>query len=270
MDSNTILISTLTALIGAVAGTYFGSYFLFRRQESKIKEVRKIAIKGLKIITKYAKSSNTYDKANEEFNTSLNVAEKRAILVSLNKLGIPIEIPQKDVFNINAVKFLNKPIDKSEIDVIIQQIEKGHCDHLFFLEVDSHFTSNLRINTIRNIGKKFVQEVFANSTYNSTTHKIILPEEWTNKFTHGEIKAILVFHEQLFTSNYFDTKGNPDDAKISNLIKEIEIGIWDGYLFWDYDGYRNVMAQIEMSDVVKNAFKLNNKQPIKNNVHQKK
>ena len=51
---NDILISLLAGAIGALIGTFFGTYFLARRQENKIDKVRNIAIKGLNIIKGYA------------------------------------------------------------------------------------------------------------------------------------------------------------------------------------------------------------------------
>ena len=41
------LIPILTAAIGALIGTFGGAWFLYRRQEDKIENVRLIAIKAL-------------------------------------------------------------------------------------------------------------------------------------------------------------------------------------------------------------------------------
>ena len=46
---------------------------------------------------------------------------------------------------------------------MIQQIEKGNCDNLFFIDIESYFTSNLRLNAVRNVGKKYVEEVQSKS-----------------------------------------------------------------------------------------------------------
>lgn len=100
LNMNDILISLLTGTIGALVGTFFGTYFLARKQENKIDKVRNIAIKGLNIIKGYAKDKKTFSAANNEFNSKINIAEKRAILVAMHKLGIPIINTEKDTFNI--------------------------------------------------------------------------------------------------------------------------------------------------------------------------
>lgn len=66
------------ALASALIGTFFGTFFLARREENKVKKVRAIAIRALEIIKGYAKYNGTYNKACQELNTKLNIAEKRA------------------------------------------------------------------------------------------------------------------------------------------------------------------------------------------------
>ncbi len=51
-------------------------------------------------------------------------------------------------------------------------------------------------------------------------------------------------------SDYFKGDGNPDNDKIDVLIKEIEIGLWDNYLFWDYDSYQNMRSQNSLATIV--------------------
>ena len=119
---NDILISLLAGAIGALIGTFFGTYFLARRQENKIDKVRNIAIKGLNIIKGYAKDNKTFSAANNEFNNKINIAEKRAILVAMHKLGIPIINTEKDTFNIKEIRFGNRTIDSIEINVSSQKL----------------------------------------------------------------------------------------------------------------------------------------------------
>lgn len=47
MEAN-IWTTLFSGAIGAIIGTYGGSFFLAKRQENKIVKVRNIAIKGLK------------------------------------------------------------------------------------------------------------------------------------------------------------------------------------------------------------------------------
>ena len=99
------LIPILTASIGALIGTFGGAWFLYRRQEDKIENVRLIAIKALKIFLEYAKQKKSFVEASSEFNTKINVSEKRAIVVALHKLGVPFEPPTNDILNIKRLNF---------------------------------------------------------------------------------------------------------------------------------------------------------------------
>ncbi len=234
--------------IGALIGTYCGAYFLNRRTEEKTERIREIAVRALKIIKNYARQS--YKDAVSQFNTELNISEKRAVIVALHKLGVPIEVSTKDVFDIKKIKFYDKQIAADEIDDMIGQISRGHCDNLFFMDVESYFSANLRIRAVREVGKKYVNEVLKHSTINMQEQKIKYPYEWDKKFTPGEIQAVLVLIARVNNSDYFKGDGNPDNDKIDVLIKEIEIGLWDNYLFWDYDSYQNMRSQNSLATIV--------------------
>ena len=188
----TLILSLITAIIGAIAGAYFGTLFRERQDEKNNKKIRDIAIKALNIIRGYAKDKKPFSAANNEFNSKINIAEKRAILVALHKLGIPILANEKDIFDIKDIKLGDRIIDAVEIDDAINQIDKGHCDKLFFIEVDSYFSSNIRVEILRNIAKRYVNEVLCRSTINISEGKITYPKDWFSKFTYGEkIKAII-------------------------------------------------------------------------------
>lgn len=90
-----IFISILVALLGGFVGAWFQNLFL----QHKTNKVRKIAVKGLCVFKKYAKDGQTYDTAASDFNNELNVVEKRAVLVALCKLGIPVVKPVDNVFD---------------------------------------------------------------------------------------------------------------------------------------------------------------------------
>lgn len=95
-------------------------------------KVRQIAIKALDVFGRYAKQGQSFDMAASEFNNSLDVVEKRAVLVALCKLGIPVVKPINDLFQIEDVKFEHKALDKYTIDLMKGQVNKGNCDDLFF------------------------------------------------------------------------------------------------------------------------------------------
>ena len=118
------------------------------------------------------------------------------------------------------------------------------------MDVESYFTANLRVKAVREVGKKYVNEVLKYSTINMQEQKIIYPFEWDKKFTPGEIQTVLVLIARVNNSDYFKGNGDPDNDKIDILIKEIEIGLWDNYLFWDYDSYQNMRSQSSLANIV--------------------
>lgn len=242
----------ISGAIGALIGTYGGSYFLHWKQEKKIKNVRAMAVKALDVFKAYAKKS--YIETVSEFNNKLTISEKRAIVVALHKIGVPFEMPTKDAFDVRNLRLKDIVIDKDEIDGMIQQIEKGNCDNLFFEDIESYFTSNLRLNAVRNVGKKYVEETLSKSYLRrGTPDQIVRPDEWNKSYTPGELQTIFVLSEQLANSSYFLSDGKIDREKIGVLIREIEIGLWDTYLFWEYESYQNIRAQYDLASVIQNV-----------------
>lgn len=254
MEIFSVVLALFSGAVGALIGTYYGSLFISKRQEAKIVKVREIAQKALAIIKGYAKERNTYNKASEQFNNGLTVSEKRAVLVALHKLGIPVDVPSKDIFSIKNVRFISREIDREEVEGMIQQINSGNCDHLFYLDVDSYFSSNIRLNSIRSVGKKYVTEVLLKSKLNKEKEVIEFPDRWADNFTRGELNVVLVFKSQLNSPEYFDLHGIPQTNKIDQLLSEIEIGIWDSYLFWEFEAYQNILSQKHLADTVANQI----------------
>ncbi|WP_288817563.1 hypothetical protein [uncultured Alistipes sp.] len=242
----------ISGAIGALIGTYGGSYFLHWKQEKKIKNVRAMAVKALDVFKAYAKKS--YIETVSEFNNKLTISEKRAIVVALHKIGVPFEMPTKDAFDVRNLRLKDIVIDKDEIDGMIQQIEKGNCDNLFFEDIESYFTSNLRLNAVRNVGKKYVEETLSKSYLRrGTPDQIVRPDDWYKSYTPGELQTIFVLSKQLANSSYFLSDGKIDREKIGVLIREIEIGLWDTYLFWEYESYQNIRAQYDLASVIQNV-----------------
>ena len=244
------IIALLTALIGGLIGTYFGARFLNMREESKMQRVRDIAIKALNLIKKYAKQS--YRNAENDFNTSLSITEKRMVIVALHKLGVPIGVPSNEVFNIRKVFFVNTTIEEDEIDGIILQINKGFCDNLFYIDPDTYFAANYTQFAMRNAGKKYVSEVLAKSRVNVATNQLIEPIDLGTIFSLREFKAIQVLRDQVRDQMYFDKNGLPIKEKIESLLKDIDLGLWDMYLMWNFEAYQNVKAQNQMGQFISN------------------
>ena len=244
------IIALLTALIGGLIGTYFGARFLNMREESKMQRVRDIAIKALNLIKKYAKQS--YRNSENDFNTSLSITEKRMVIVALHKLGVPIGVPSNEVFNIRKVFFVNTIIEEDEINGIILQINKGFCDNLFYIDPDTYFAANYTQFAMRNAGKKYVSEVLAKSRVNVATNQLIEPIDLGTIFSLGEFKAIQVLRDQVRDQMYFDKNGLPIKERIESLLKDIDLGLWDMYLMWNFEAYQNVKAQNQMGQFISN------------------
>lgn len=258
MDTNSIFIALSTAFIGGIIGTYLGARFLQIKDEMKMKRIRATAIKALNIIKKYSKQS--YRNVENEFNTSLSLTEKRIIIVALHKLGIPFGVPSNEVFNIRTILFVDKIIDKDEIDDMVLQIDKGDCDHLFYQDPETYFSANYTIFSMRNAGKKYVKEVLSKMEVNLDTKQFKNPiNDLSQIFTLGEFKAIQVLREQVNDQMYFDSEGHPIKEKIESLIKDIDMGLWDSYLMWNYEAYQSVKMQTQMGQWIANAS-LNNNQ----------
>lgn len=184
--------------------------------------------------------------------------------MALQKIGIPfLGASTNSDFNINNLHFRNIMIDEDEIDEMIRQIKKDICDNLFFEDVESYFTSNLRLKALRDIGKKYVEEVLAKSYIRSdNTNLIVYPFNWMNTFSPGEIQTLYPLHCRTADRGYFASAGSVNPEKIKNLIREIDLGIWDNCLLWDYDAYRNIQTQNKLGDLIDNPSALF--QPIQN------
>lgn len=242
---NEILINIITALISGFIGTYFGSLWISKRQERKMSKTRLIAVKALDIIKKYSQKNKSLRSAENDFNTSLSVPEKRAIIVCLHKLGISVGVAENETFNINSVCFIDKIVDKNTIDEIINQIKNGYCDNLFYLDPESQFSTN-SLFTLRNVAKRYVTEVLPKSTLNIENNIITNNPDWYKSFSIGEMKSIMVFREQMADVLIFDNKGNPKSDVIVSLQKDIDLGLFDSYLMWNYETYLNVKNQNKM------------------------
>lgn len=235
-----MLMQIIVALIGALIGTYFGAFFLIKAGERKQKKLRNIAIRALKIVRGYARDNGTYDMADNEFNSKLNIVEKRTIIVALHKVGLPILVQMETLFDVKHVQLGKVLIDKDFLDDAIVQIKQGKCDHLFYEDPDKYFNENIRTYTLRSLAKRFVDEVLHNSIYDAKELRVSYPEDWNTKYSWGEKKSIYVFSLQIINDTYYKQNGKPDDSKLKKLKSEIDTGIWDLYLNWTVEAYVNL------------------------------
>lgn len=241
------LVTLLTTAIGAFIGTMYGSKKLYEYQQSGKIATRKTALKAIEILKKYV--GQPFHNAQHDFNTTLSISEKRAVLVALHKLGIPIIVPSEAAFQISNIQFSNIIISEKELDSIAYQLNNGNCDYLFYEDVENYFSSNLRLNNLRELAKRYVNQVMKNSRYENGN--ISDPNNWeTLYFTPGEIQAILVFYNRVHDKMYYEDNGNLRAGITDKLINEIEIGLWDNYLFWDYVAHQNMQNQNILTNLI--------------------
>ncbi len=245
-----VLIPILTAVLGGWVGAYFGNKYRASKDSREKEKVRNIAVKALNILKSY--SGKSYREAEGEFNKSISVSEKRTVIVALHKLGIPVGIPSNETFNIREIHFEDTVINENDINGIILQIAKSYCDNLFYIDPDTYFASNFTLFAMRNAGKKYVREILAKSKVNVETNVLTEPADLGMVFTLGEFKAIQVLREQVRDQMYFDKKGEPIKERIDSLLKDIDLGLWDSYLMWNFENYQNVKAQIQMGQMIFN------------------
>lgn len=245
-----VLVPILTAVLGGWIGAYFGNKYREDKESHEKEIVRNIAIKALNILKSYAGKS--YRETEGEFNKSMSIAEKRTVVVALHKLGIPFGVPSNETFNIREIHFIDIIVNENDINGIIHQITKGYCDNLFYTDPDTYFASNFTLFAMRNAGKKYVKEILAKSKVNMETKVLTEPAELGTVFTLGEYKAIQVLREQVRDQMYFDKNGEPIRDKIDTLLKDIDLGLWDSYLMWNFENYQSVKAQIQMGQMICN------------------
>lgn len=243
-----ILIPILAAVLGGWVGAFFGNKYQKAKEDERMAEVRNIAIKALNIIRHY--DGQSYVKAENQFNTDLTIAQKRTIIVLLHKLGIPIIVPANETFNIHRIHFAERIIDDKEIDGIILQINQKHCDNLFFIDAEGYFGSNRQYITVREVGKRYVREVLAKSHINSETKRVSYNVDWAKSFGLGEYLSLRYLHELACFDMLYDQNGNVIPEKIEQILHEIDLGLWDSYLFGNYEMYKSSKSQVEMA----NAF----------------
>lgn len=245
-----ISVTLISGAVGAWIGTYYGAQFSARKQEKRNKDMRNMAVKGLNILKRYSGKGNTYDMAEAEFNNSLSVAEKRVFIVALHKLGIPIMVVSSTRFDIQIIHFEKIVIDRDEVSAIINQVECGYCDKLFYMDPETYFSENIRVRTLRSISKRWVEEVFAYSTFDREKELITYPDNWTEQFTWAESLNIAVFKARIGITRYYTEKGKVKPGAVKEICSDIDRGLWDNCLFWDIETYNNVTATNSLNTIL--------------------
>lgn len=260
MCSNVIIstiVTIISGVIGAFIGTYYGAVFAANRQEKRLQDVRNMALKAIKIFQNYAHGGKTFDETADQFNNTMSIAEKRAVIVALHKLGIPVQVLSNEPFSIFKVTFEHREIDKDDLNAIANQVTSGHCDNLFHIEPEKYFDENIRQKSLRSVAKRWVNEVLVHSTISQDRKTAIYPDDWGSLFSVGEKQAILVFKERVLSEEFYHPNGTINEKKINELLRDIDCGLWDICLYWDYINYRNVVNTNEMAERM-----IRNSQPV--------
>ena len=181
------------------------------------------------------------------------VSSKGLVLVALCKLGIPVVRSVDDSFHIENVRFEHEEIDKETIELMIGQVNKGNCDDLFFSDVETYFSSNTRLMAVRAVAKKYVDIDLAYCYYDKQKNQIMHTKIATDLFTPGKLNILAVFKLRSSWDTFFDLNGKVILEKLNNLKKEIDLGIWDTYLFWDSESYLNIQTQNRIANVITNV-----------------
>lgn len=252
MDS--IVFSLLSGAIGAVIGTFGGAYLIILKQDKAKRATRKMAKKAIDLFRKYSKKDGTFNLAEQEFNSTISLAEKRTVLVALHKLGVPVIVKPGSVFSIEKVSFDCVKIDKDELTAISSQIEKGLCDHLFYTDPDTYFKDGIRLSSLRSLAKRWTQDVLLNSSYDKETSTVFYPSNWFARYSWGERLALAVFKVRVSLNEYFDMDGKIVKDNIDQLIKEIDRGLWDNCLNWDIEAYQNIQSANNLNNQVFNLL----------------
>lgn len=254
---DSLLLPLLSGAVGALIGTFGGVYFSYKRQEKSKEKSRKMALKAISIFKKYSKKDGTYDNAEQDFNVSMSLGEKRTILVALHKLGIPIIVQPDSRFSLASTCFDKIRIDQDELDAIASQIEGGLCDHLFFIDPESYFNENIRIRTFRSLAIRWTNEVLDKSQYNVANDTVYYPKDWFVHFSWGEKLALGVFKQRVSINEYFNDDGKANHSKIVQLVEEIERGVWDNCLCWDFESYQSVQSTYSLNSQLSSMLQAN-------------
>ncbi len=238
------LIVSLLAALSAAYLAYSSGYVQLRQK----KQIREIAIKSLNIFMSYIDKKDValFSDANKEFNKVLSNVEKRMILVCLSKIGIPVLPPLYSELNFDNIEFENIKIIKNDISSMILSIKNGNCDQLFFLDAENYLSEGVKINAMREIAKKIVEKAIRGSKMSEDGCIIFKNSAWKKEFNIIELNITEVFYEKNRDVYYYNSNMDVDDEKIDRLIKDIDLGLWDGYLRIDFEYYKNIKIQNDL------------------------
>ena len=227
---------------------------MYHFQNKHLYTLRKLSIRALKEIRRFSQGKNTYKKAEGLFNTEFDLAQKRAILTALFKVGLPIDIPKYGNINISNIEFQDVIIDKDLLDGMISNINHGYCDKYFDEDISSFISTEVRTGLLRDLAKRFVDEVVAKSTLDGL--QVNLPGTLLTRFTNGERRALVVFRESVLDESYYDMSAKrPDLEQLEILKREVDMGLWDNVLTKDPFDYMHVKKSFQILTYQENLMR---------------
>jgi hypothetical protein len=145
---------------------------------------------------------------------------------------------------------------------MIDQIKSGHCDTLFYKDIEPYFQNDLKIKALRKVAIRYIEEVFKKITY--VNEKPIFPNQWGDSFSYTDNKFIKVFIEEILHPHFFDESTYcVRNDRLDQLIKDVQNGYWDNYFNYDYTIYTNNKKQVEFySAFLKQQQNMQNPQAI--------
>ncbi|HHH1368325.1 TPA: hypothetical protein ACPZHQ_002259 [Yersinia enterocolitica] len=251
-----VVVSTLAILVGVFTGyssismggitilatfigAWTGAWVIVRRQELKNIYPRELLSGVLNKFLGYP----TYDKAKDEFN-KYSLVEKKAVIVALKNLGVPIVINiANDTYDIENIKFDEKPVTKEAITKMIDFVNKGLCDDLFFKEIGSNFfNASPKIIFARELAIKFLDAL--STQPNTTTINDIMRVASIN---FNQFQVIQVFWS---TVDVFNDDNTLSGTKIKNAKANVKNGVFDHLFYWDFRAFSNLSSQKNLADAV--------------------
>lgn len=229
-----IFTTLVTTIIGTGVGAYAGALFILRKQESTNIYPRKLINN---IIDSFKKYKN-FNEVNKEFNRTYSLVQKKAVLVALKNLGIPVRVNIiDDRFDIDNIIFDSSIIEDNALKEMKKYVDMGLCDNLFFKEIDSSFhNSSPKIILARKNAIK-VLETMKKQKANITAGELALQAD----LSWNQFEVINVFWKTLMVDNI---DGSNDEGKIDAAIQDVKNGIFDHLYYWDSRAYQNMYEQI--------------------------
>ncbi len=245
-----LLITGVVSIVMAFIGTWCGAWVIIKRQESASVYPRKLILEVLNTLDEYP----NYHAAESHFNNRSTI-EKKAVIVALKNLGVPLRINViDDCYDVSHVIFDDKQIDKAAITKMKDFVTKGLCDDLFFKEIGADFyNASPKIIFARNLAVSFLDALGLQS--NAATISDVLRAA---KINLNQYQVIEVFWNTVIFTN--DNKICTD--KINEAKINVKNGIFDHLFYWDIRAFANMNSNRSLAD---NLNRLVVGSPVQNN-----